>query len=466
MLAELKFGSSVAAHVLHVFQDMHSIPERSLLERILNRKKISGLGEEPVSATLEDGSMRVWVCVDPEKSEFDRQTLVRKALGPILDEGPAKIAITAAGGALLETVLYVAWINGFPLSTKKRKQPKKLEEIILDGEKADYSRVRAVSLGNILARELTALPPNELTPAAYRGKISDLAKKMGWGHEEYDYDALKKMGAGAFCAVAQGSIERDAAIVHLSHVPENASRRISLVGKGICFDTGGHNLKPAKSMHGMHEDMNGSAVALGILLAAAEAKLEAAIDCWLAIAQNHISPTAYKQNDVVTALNGTTIEVVHTDAEGRMVLADALTLASREKPDLLIDFATLTGSMGTALGNRYSGIMGNDGNLLDLAVSAGKHSGERLCAFPSDADYGKELESEVADIRQCTLDGDADHILAFRFLGNFVENEPKWLHVDLSSSNCKGGLGAVGTDITGFGVKWGMEFLREWLAKC
>ena len=129
------------------------------------------------------------------------------------------------------------------------------------------------------------------------------------------------------------------------------------MGKGICFDTGGHNLKPARYMHGMHEDMNGSAVALGILLAASQqCKLEVNIDCWLAIAQNHISPKAYKQNDIVTALNGTTIEIIHTDAEGRMVLADTLTLAARAKPDLIIDFATLTGSMTVALGARYSGV--------------------------------------------------------------------------------------------------------------
>ena len=154
----------------------------------------------------------------------------------------------------------------------------------------------------------------------------------------------------------------------------------------------------------MHEDMNGSAVALGILLAATQQKLPINIDCWLAIAQNHISPTAYKQNDIVKALNGTTIEIMHTDAEGRMVLADTLTLASREKPDLLIDFATLTGSMAVALGARYSGVLGNRDELLQQAVQAGQQSGERLCAFPMDEDYEPALDSKVADIKQCTLD--------------------------------------------------------------
>ena len=180
------------------------------------------------------------------------------------------------------------------------------------------------------------------------------------------------MGAGAFCAVAQGSAATDAAIVHLRYSHAKAKRTVALVGKGICYDTGGHNLKPARYMFGMHEDMNGSAVALGILLAATRMKLAVNIDCWMAISRNDISPRAYHQNEVVRALNGTTIEITHTDAEGRMVLADTLTLASRAKPDLLIDFATLTGSMHVALGSRYSGVLGNREPLLQRAVQMGK----------------------------------------------------------------------------------------------
>jgi leucyl aminopeptidase len=233
------------------------------------------------------------------------------------------------------------------------------------------------------------------------------------------------------------------------------------VGKGICFDTGGHNLKPARYMHGMHKDMNGSAVALGILLAATRLKLPVRIDAWLALAQNHISPKAYKQNDVVTALNGTSIEIMHTDAEGRMVLADTLTLAARGKPDAILDFATLTGSMKVALGNRYSGILSNSAALLDAAIAAGHATGERVCAFPLDADYEAALDSKIADIKQCTLDGDADHILAARFLMRFIDERP-WLHMDLSADDCEGGLGAVASEVTGFGVAWGVEFLRLW----
>ena len=206
--------------------------------------------------------------------------------------------------------------------------------------------------------------------------------------------------------------------------------------------------------------MNGSAVAVGLLLAATRASLPVNVDCWLAIAQNHISPRAYKQNDVITALNGTTIEIVHTDAEGRLVLADTLTLAGKQEPDMMFDFATLTGSMHVALGSRYSGIFSNREELSRKALAAGQSSGERIWAFPMDADYEAELESKIADVKQCTLDGEADHILAARFLSRFAGDTP-WLHMDLSGSNNKGGLGAVRTDVTGFGVAWGIEMLRS-----
>jgi leucyl aminopeptidase len=322
----------------------------------------------------------------------------------------------------------------------------------------------ALARANLLARELTALPPNLLDPPHYRQRLRALAKERGFGIEEYDFRKLKKLGAGAFCAVAQGSDDDGggAAIVRLSWRPKKAAKTIALVGKGICYDTGGHNLKPAKYMAGMHEDMNGSAVALAILCAAAELKLPAAIDCWLAIARNHLSPTAYAQGDIVTALDGTTIEVVHTDAEGRMVLADTLALAARSKPELMIDFATLTGSMTVALGTRYSGVFASSDELGAQAVAAGRASGERVCVFPQDADYEPALDSKVADIKQCTLDGEADHILAARFLGRFVGKTP-WLHVDLSASSCTGGLGAVATDTTGFGVSWAVALLRSWV---
>lgn len=455
-----------------------SIPFYETLEAKLkrNRSKFSDLAKTPITADLPNGSVASWVTLPAKLSVFERHTLLRKAIKPLLDEKPQSLAIAVYGNdeqrlSMAHEAIYVALVNAPELSqskgtaSKQKSHPLKL--IALHGCKQanSFSEAQARVAGNALTRNLTMLPPNALTPTIYREKIEQLAKENGWKHQAYDMKKLKKMGAGAFVAVGQGSDPQDAAIVHLSYTPKSAKKHVALVGKGICFDTGGHNLKSAKYMNGMHEDMNGSAVVLGILLAATQAKLPVKIDCWLAIAQNHIGPLAYKQNDVVTALNGTTIEIIHTDAEGRMVLADTLTLASREKPDLMLDFATLTGSMVGALGNRYSGILGNHPELLCKAVGVGALAGERVNAFPFDEDYEEELASNVADIKQCTIDSEADHILAARFLYKFIEHKEDiaWLHMDLSSYNCKGGLGAVASDVNGFGVGFSLELIKAQL---
>jgi leucyl aminopeptidase len=445
------------------------IPGRAALEAALARrgKKPEDLAKAPVAADLPGGTLAAWVMLDSARSVFEQQTALRKGLQLLLAEKPQTLAVGVFGPAAQRRraaalAVYAAWVNGAKLPERKRKpEGRSLLTIRLYGHVAPdgFARERAVALGNLLARELTVLPPNELTPATYRQRVRRLAAQHGWRHEEYDLRRLRRMGAGAFVAVAQGSPEADAAIVHLRYRHPRARDRIALVGKGICFDTGGHNLKSARHMHGMHEDMNGSAVALGILLAAAELRIALDLDCWLAIARNDISPRAYRPNEVVKALNGTTIEVVHTDAEGRMALADTLALAARSAPGLVVDFATLTGSMHTALGARYSGVFASSAELGRRALAAGLATGERVCLFPLDEDYEEALESAIADVKQCAMEGEADHILAARFLKRFVGDTP-WIHVDLSASSCKGGLGAVATEVTGFGVAWGVELLR------
>ena len=448
---------------------LRGVPGSDSLRAALSRrkKKADELSSSPVSVDLPRGALGVWLMLDAARSVFERQTLLRKAIQLALAEQPQDLVIAVFGTAAQRRpaaalAVYTAWVNGARLPERKKKSAATaLNAIRLYGHEdpGGYARERAIAEANLLCRELTVLPPNELTPGAYRRRLRELARQSGWKYREYDMKRLRRMGAGAFVAVAQGSADDDAAIAHLSYRQPGARRTVALVGKGICFDTGGHNLKPARYMQGMHEDMNGSAVALGILLAATRAKLKVNLDCWMAIAQNHLGPRAYKQNDVVTALNGTTIEIVHTDAEGRMVLADTLTLAARARPDLIVDFATLTGSMHTALGDRYSGIFATSDGLARAAVTAGTASGERVCVFPLDDDYDAALDSGIADVKQCTMEGGADHILAARLLQRFTDKRP-WIHMDLSASSCKGGLGAVGTEVTGFGVAWGVEFLN------
>ena len=411
--------------------------------------------------------------IDPQGSAFELLTLARRLVAAHGSQKSERIAIACHelkpkdAERAVEAVLAAILAAHFTMPDYKSKpdKPVKLREIHIYGQTSDNGRARTIAeaRGNNLARYLTALPPNELTPGNYRRRIEKLAREYGWKTEFLDIKKLKARGAGSFLAVAQGSPEPDAGILHLRYTPKKKSNKpsLALVGKGICFDTGGTNLKPARHMHGMHEDMEGSAVALGTLLALTELKADFPVDCWLALAQNHIGPKAYKQNDVVKAANGKTIEIIHTDAEGRMVLADTLYFASQQKPKLIVDYATLTGACVGALSTRMSGTLTNREKLVPVLIEAGNASGERVWPFPLPKDYEDALKSDIADIKQCTLDSDADHILAATFLKKFLVNDPDWVHVDLSAGNHKGGLAHIPTDITGFGVRFTLNLLMD-----
>ncbi|MBM4220885.1 MAG: hypothetical protein FJ170_02940, partial [Gammaproteobacteria bacterium] len=264
---------------------------------------------------------------------------------------------------------------------RKEQRPASLKKVQILGlqEQLDLQRVLAEIEGLNLVRGLTALPANKLTATTYRELLAALAEKHGWEFEWLDEKALAKLGAGAFLAVAQGNASRDAGIARLRYRPAGQVSQpdLALVGKGIIFDTGGTNSKSAVHMLDGHTDMSGSAVALAVMQALGALRSPLAVDCWLAITENRTGADAYKQRDVITAASGLTVEVVHTDAEGRMVLADALALAGREKPRLMLDYATLTGACVHALSERYSGIFSNREALNELLIRVGQASGER-----------------------------------------------------------------------------------------
>lgn len=417
------------------------------------------------------GTRVILQAVKPDSNAFTSLGTMRTVADALFKADPARATVQATGfaaefeGRLIEHLLAALLAGACPMpSCKSNPKPAHaLAGIDIHGLAAtlDLAPVVAEAMGNHLARWLSALPGNALTPGIYRTFVAKLARQQGWQMTFLDRKALAKEKAGAFLAVCQGSPEADAGIVHLRYRPQARGRRLALVGKGICFDTGGVNVKPAKFMNGMHEDMQGSAVALGTLLALTRLKWKHPVDCWLALAENHIGSRAYKPNDVVTACNGTTIEVKHTDAEGRMILADTLALASRARPSTLIDYATLTGACIYSLSSRYSGVFSNRDALNDVLIAAGRESGERVWPFPQDADFDEALKSDIADILQCTLDNEADHILAARFLNRFLDEQIDWIHVDLAASSHKGGLAHIPTETTGFGVRLTLNLLRQ-----
>jgi len=455
--------------------DVAGLPHGSVLKQRLKSAAHKLSTDNPFHCQLPNpnGTRVALLPLSEASTAFELLTRAREALAALRAPAPAILNIACFGLSPelaergCEALLAAAMAADFamPDYRSKPEPTRRLAEIRVQGHEArhGYARTRAEARGNNLARFLTALPPNELTPANYRVRVAKLARGYGWKSEFLDIKKLKAGKAGAFLAVAQGSPEPDAGILHLRYTPKRKSAKpaLALVGKGICFDTGGTNLKPARHMHGMHEDMEGSAVALGTLLALTELKVDFPVDCWLALAQNHIGPKAYKQNDVVRAANGTTIEIMHTDAEGRMVLADTLTFASRKKPRLIMDYATLTGACVGALSTRMSGAVTNRMAFIPSIIEAGLASGERVWPFPLEKDFDKALKSEIADVKQCTLENDADQILAAHFLKRFIENDTPWIHIDLSAGNHKGGLAHIPTDITGFGVRFSLRLLLD-----
>ena len=411
--------------------------------------------------------------IDPKSGVFENQCRARKLAARVLEDNPRDLALFLPGWdaeqklGLQTTALAAVLSAAFSMPTSKSAETKRHRlrkvRVIEPAAELDVARIRAEAEGNNLARWLTGLPPNQLDAGGYRKMATALADREGWRMRFLDEKALRRKGAGAFLAVSQGNANRDAGIIHLRYRPAKQTERphVSLVGKGICFDTGGNNLKPFKGMLDMHEDMQGSAVALGTLLALTRTKYPHAVDCWLAVTENRIGAAAYKSRDVVTASNGVTIEVIHTDAEGRMVLADTLALASADKPGMIIDYATLTGACVAALTERYSGVFTNRPEIQSDLTQAGRDSGERVWPFPMDADFDESIESVTADVAQCSVANEGDHILAARFLQRFVDRKIPWVHIDLAAGHHKGGLGLIPTPVTGFGVRYTLNLLID-----
>ena len=452
--------------------DWNALPHGALLKGLFADKVRKAGDSFHVRVGAHAQTLLVVACIDTGRGTFERLQAAAKLSRLALDGEPRSVLLwqqgcdpAAADATLLALVAALqAAVFRFASFKSKRKRPLRLTRIDISrrGRLPDLDATLASSGGNNLARWLTALPPNHLDARGYRRLALEFARHLGLGFKFYGEPQLRRLGAGAFLAVSSGNATRDAGIAYLSYRPRGAAAaQVSLVGKGICFDTGGTNLKPHKSMLDMHTDMEGSAVALGSLYALHYLRSPLPVDCWLAITENRIGPTAYKPQDVVRALNGTTIQVIHTDAEGRMVLADALSLAATKKPRAIIDYATLTGACVYALTERYSGAFTNRPATRAAIEAAGSDSGERVWCFPMDADFDTDIDSSIADVQQCPVEGRGDHILAARFLNRFVPADIPWLHLDLAAGTRHGGLAHITTDITGFGVRYTLALLRH-----
>jgi leucyl aminopeptidase len=306
-------------------------------------------------------------------------------------------------------------------------------EVVTDADVADALRVGATTAGAAcLARDLVNTPPGDKRPSMLAARAEEELAGTGVDVRVLDGDALRAGGYGGLLGVCAGSSE-DPRLVELTYAPEGATRHVCLVGKGITFDSGGLSLKPPASMETMKMDMGGAATVLATVKAAAALGLPVRVTGLMALAENMPSGTATRPGDVLTIRGGGTVEVLNTDAEGRLVLADALVHAGEldPRPDVIVDMATLTGAVLVALGERIGAVMSDEDDLVDALVTAGAAAGEPLWRLPLAAQYRRKLDSDVADIKN--VGGkNAGTVTAGLFLQHFAPDDIPWAHLDIA----------------------------------
>jgi leucyl aminopeptidase len=376
------------------------------------------------------------------------------------------LAAAVAGGELdgaAAAVVEGAALAAYRFAGARQKPPthalRRLAVVGADSE--------AVRLGDVMARATLRArdwvnePPRTMTPRRLAEIAGELARRGRLRVQVWDEKRIEAEGLGGLAGVAAGAAEPPR-LIRLAYEPRRARARIALVGKGITFDSGGLSLKPPTGMMTMKDDMGGAAAVLAAVAAAGELRLDVAVVGWVAATENMPSGTAIHPGDVLVARNGVSIEVLNTDAEGRLVLADALSLAAEEDPDAIVDIATLTGAQVVALGKGVAGVMGTDPELVSRLVAAGAAVGEPLWELPLVNDYRKQIDSEVADIKNIGRAGEAGTIIAGLFLKEFVPGR-SWAHLDIAGPSWSDGdEGFLTKGGTGWGARTLLELARAW----
>jgi leucyl aminopeptidase len=292
-------------------------------------------------------------------------------------------------------------------------------------------RAQVLAAAVTLVRDLVNTSPSHLYPETFAAQAGEIAASSGLGIDVLDDTALAAGGYGGIRGVGQGSVHPPR-LVRLSYQHAEASRTVVFIGKGITFDSGGLSLKPPKAMETMKSDMSGAAAVLAALQAVAALKPGVNVIGYLPLAENMPGSSAQRPSDVITMYGGTTVEVLNTDAEGRLVLADALARSGEDAPDLLVDIATLTGAQVVALGTRVSGVMANDDTVRDGIVAAATRAGEAMWPMPLPEELRKGLDSKVADLANVAAERDGGMLVAGLFLREFVPDGVRWAHLDIA----------------------------------
>jgi leucyl aminopeptidase len=376
----------------------------------------------------------------PDEAGADRAEALRRAAGAALrslaGSASAALALPAASESDVTAVALGALLGNYSYLTYRtggtRKQP--LDEVTVIGDlggDAALRRAEALAASINLVRDLVNTPPSDLSPEILAETAEQVGGDAGLSVDVLDEKALVEGGYGGIVGVGQGSVNPPR-LVRLAYTHPEATQTVAFVGKGITFDSGGLSLKPADSMDWMKSDMGGAAAVLGALKAVAVLAPKANVVGYLAIAENMPSGTAQRPSDVITIYGGKTVEVLNTDAEGRLVMADAIVRAGEDDPDLIVDVATLTGAQLVALGTRTAGVMANDDDVRDRVVASAGRAGEAAWPMPLPDELRKGLDSTVADIANVSGERWGGMLTAGVFLREFVPDGVRWAHLDIA----------------------------------
>ena len=372
------------------------------------------------------------------------------------------------------TELILRFVHGFSLKSysfnKYKTQNKNIFYFLLkiiSSEKTslnnNYFRYKAIESGVFQARDLVSEPPNILYPKKYVEIIKKLSS-LGIKIQIYNESKMKKLGMLALLGVGQGSINESFLVtMEWRGNKKSKDKPLAFVGKGVCFDTGGISLKPARFMEEMKYDMAGSAVVVGLLKTLALRKAKVNVVGVVGLVENMPSGNAQKPGDIVKSYSGKTIEILNTDAEGRLVLSDALSFTEKKfKPKFIIDLATLTGAIIISLGEEYAGLFSNNDDLSNKIFGISKKIGEKVWRLPLNENYNKLMDSTVADVQNINYSGGAGSITAAQFLQRFIINKTPWAHLDIAGmafSKKASNLNPKGA--TGFGVRLLNKLIEE-----
>ncbi|AMW33893.1 leucyl aminopeptidase [Haematospirillum jordaniae] len=429
----------------------------------LSRLVLLGMGEAAKldTAAFERLGGATWSAIANAKDKD--VTLVVDAL-PGCNVPIAQAAAHMAIGALLRSYRFDRYRTE---ATEKKDDKPQVGKLIVstadhDLAKKAFAPMEAVAEGVFLTRDLQSEPANILGPVEFSEECQKL-EKLGIKVSVLTEKEMKKLGMNALLGVGQGSARGSRTVILEWNGSKAKTPPLAVIGKGVCFDSGGISIKPAGGMEDMKWDMGGAGVVTGLMAALARRKAKANVVGFLGLVENMPSGTAQRPGDVVRSMSGQTIEVINTDAEGRLVLADVLTYAQRKyKPATIIDLATLTGAIIIALGMEHAGLFSNDDTLAGQLTKAGQETGEKLWRLPMGDSYDKLIKSDIADMKNVGDGRGAGSITAAQFLARFVESGTPWAHLDIAGTTWTNkDLPLASKGATAFGVRLLDRYITE-----